>query len=167
MKCVNVTGNTVLASVVSWLRSALNFQPEQCYEVANPDEIPSVPIAGHWWCTVAGGDGQFVEGNQDASQCSEQTEVIVTAYTRIQTDMTDHAENLLHDPARGCFEMKRRLLKALCGVQLVTPSGDLFLRQSVWASRSSPPRNGKHSETGEFIGMIQLAFRIEFDWDLS
>ena len=90
MKCVNVTGNTVLASVVSWLRSALNFQPEQCYEVANPDEIPSVPIAGHWWCTVAGGDGQFVEGNQDASQCSEQTEVIVTAYTRIQTDMTDH-----------------------------------------------------------------------------
>ena len=105
----------VLASVVTLLCETLDFDESTCYEVADADAIPEVPIAGDWWCTVAGGDGQFDPGNQDPSQCSEETEVIVTAYTRIATDRTDHDENLLHDPDRGCLEMKRQLLKTLVG----------------------------------------------------
>src|ERR1700724_3528949 len=99
---VNVTGTQVLASVVALLRAKLDFDESTCYEVNNADDVPGVPIAGDWWCTVAAGDGQFERGNQDPSQLSEETEVIVTAYTRIMTDRTDHAENLLQDPERGC-----------------------------------------------------------------
>ncbi|MGP8263850.1 MAG: hypothetical protein ACLQMV_13510, partial [Rhodoblastus sp.] len=62
-------------------------------------------------------------------------EVIVTAYTRIMTDRTDHDENLLHDPARGCFYMKYKLLSALVGKDLTTATGDTILRQLVWAAR--------------------------------
>ena len=47
---------------------------------------------------------------------------------------------------------------------LFTDTGDQFLRVLVWAVRSSPARTGKHSETGELLGRIQVTFRIEFDW---
>jgi hypothetical protein len=167
MNRINVTGNQVLASVVALLRASLGFDESTCYEVANPDHVPSVPLTGDWWCTVAGGDGQFDPGNQDRSQCSEETEVIVTAYTRIMTDRTDHATDLLHDPDRGCLHMKHKLLSALVGKDLTTPTGDTFLRQFVWAARSSPAVTGEHEESKDLIGRIQLTFRIEFDWELE
>lgn len=167
MARIDVTGNVALASVVTHLRAVLGFAPEQCYEVANPDAIPSIPITGDWWCTVAAGDGQFIEGDQDESQCSEQTEVIVTGYTRILTDQTDHAEDLLHDSARGCMEMKRQILRALVGKDLVTDTGDTFLRQYVWANRCSPATVGSLEGNDALIGRIQLTFRLEFDWDLT
>ena len=127
--------------------------------------MPDIPIAGDWWCTVAGGDGQFDPGNQDPSQCSEEIEVVVTGYTRIMTDRTDHAENLLHDPQRGCLFMKGKLLSALVGKDLFTSTGDTFLRTLVWAARSSRPTTGTINE--ELTGRIQLTFRIEFDWQLE
>jgi len=152
----------VPADAVRWRSYATNDSSVQFHL-----EQGTVPIAGDWWCTVAAGDGQFVEGNQEPGQCSEESEVIVTAYTRIMTDRTDHAENLLHDPQRGCLFMKRKLLSALVGKDLQTSTGDFFLRQWLWAARSSRPKAGNHSETGELIGSIQLTFRIEFDWDLE
>ncbi|MGO9115225.1 MAG: hypothetical protein ACLP9L_38930 [Thermoguttaceae bacterium] len=167
MARINVTGNQVLASVVALLCASLGFDESTCYEVADADQVPAVPIAGDWWCTVAGGDGQFDPGNQDPSQCSEETEVIVTGYTRIMTDRTDHVENLLHDPARGCLYMKGMLLSALVGKDLATTTGDTFLRTFVWAARSSPAQTGEHPETGEFLGRIQVTFRLEFDWQLE
>ena len=167
MSRINVTGNQVLASIVALLRYSLGFDESTCYEVGNPDDVPVVPISGDWWCTVAAGDGQFDPGNQDASQCSEETEVVVTGYTRIMTDRTDHVENLLHDPDRGVLEVKRLLLRTLVGKDPLTPTGDTFLRCLIWAVRSSPPQVGHPEGSEDLIGRIQVTFRLEFDWDLS
>ena len=104
MARINVSENRILASVVALLRASLGFDESTCYEVASPDDVPAVPIAGDWWCTVAGGDGQFDPGNQDSSQCSEETEIVVTAYTRIMTDRTDHdGEKCCTTRSEGCI----------------------------------------------------------------
>ena len=166
--CINVTGNTVLASVVNLLRAALNLDESQCFEVTNADDVPEIPLAGDLWVTVAQGDGQFEPGNQDVSQLTEETEVILTAYTRIVTDRTDHAHDLITDPQRGLLEAKRLLLKTmLTGNILTDENGNTFLREYAWITRSSPPQVGRTEEDAPLIGRIQVVCRLSFDWDLT
>jgi hypothetical protein len=168
MARINVTGNIVLDSVVALLRAKLELDDSTCYVVDDADDVPDIPIAGDWWTTVAAGDGMFEEGNQDPSQCTEETEFIVTGYTRIATDRTDHAERMIQDPARGTMAIKRAILAALVGVDLETPTGDTFLRNQLYATRASRPSLwGKSGDESPIVARMQIVFRSSYDWNLS
>ena len=157
----------VLASVVTQLQSALSLTDRQCYPVARAQEVPSIPPGGDYWLTVAGGSGQFIDEEQAAGNVTEDTEIIVSGYTRIKTDSTGHDACLLMDDARGLLAIKKKILGALVGQDLTDEGGDTFLRQWLHARRSDAPELVIAGPDGVNCGVVRVTFGTIFDWKLT
>ncbi|HWA98205.1 MAG TPA: hypothetical protein VG713_06915 [Pirellulales bacterium] len=164
---VDVNQADVLRTVTEHLRRALDLNERTCYEVTEPLAPPAIPKGGDFFVTVCAGDGEFPEEMQVGGaedQCTELIELVVTGYTRLKLDQTDHETQLLHHDHRGLLEIKRRILKALVGVDAIDPeSGATFLRQVITAAHSSRPAYDQKNQ----LGFISLSFRVSWDWDLS
>ena len=156
----------VLNAVVSRLQEVLDLTDRQCYPVAREQDVPSIPVGGDYWLTVAPGDGTFEPEEQVEGNITENAEITVTAYTRIKTDSTGHDRYLLMDNARGLLSIKKNILAALCGHDLATTGGDVFLRQWLHAKRASAPDLASAGRDGNVFGVIRVTFGVIFDWRL-
>ena len=166
MARVDLTQDLVLERIVAHLRGELKLNDRTCYETFDPLS-PRIPKGGDFFVTAAPGDGVFVEGEQAVDNVTEQWDVIVTAYSRIRLDSADHDQRLLHNPRRGLFELKRKILKALVG-QDPTYKTDEFLRNLLYAKRSPRPQaveiaGAKNSG----LALISVVFGVDWDWDLT
>jgi len=163
MPRVDVTQDAVLNRLVEHLREALGLDKRQVYETLEPTAPPIIPKGGPYFVTVAPGAGQFVTGEQQIHNVTEEWSVVVTGYTRIKLDSTDHDEKVLRDAKRGLLEIKRLLLKALVGQDLTTKYSEEFLRNLLYARNVTNPQ---HDRT-KGIGWISIEFGVDFDWDLT
>lgn len=159
----DVTQDVVLQRIVARLRSQLELNSQQCYETLNPDEPPTIPKGGNFFVTIGLGDSRFAEGEQVSTNVTEESDVVVVGWTRIQLDPTDHGRNVLYDAKRGLIPLKLKLLKALVGHDLTDASGDTMLRTLLYCNRVGTPTYDK----GKKIGFIALTFGVDFDWDLT
>lgn len=163
---VDLTQDRVLEQIVAHLREELKLNDRTCYETLDPLS-PRIPKGGEYFVTVSPDDGVFVEGEQVAPNVTEEWGVIVTAYSRIRLDSTDHDERLLYNARRGLFELKRKILKALVGQDL-TYQGKEFLRNLFYAKHSSRPQAVEIAGTkGSGLALISVVFGVDWDWDLT
>lgn len=165
MTWTDVTQSDAMDAVVRQLRSSLGLPESHCYETDNPDEC-QIPPSGDMWVTVWCGGGNFDQALQRGGgqyQCCEMIQVVVNVYTRIALDPTGRSARQLHDAARGLFAHKRAVLKAMVGARLTTEDGNEFLRQLVYAIRSSAPE----SNDTEHWARVGIEFGVEWDWDLG
>ena len=104
---------------------------------------------------------------QHVEQCYEQTDLIVTWYSRIRTDQTKSDAQLLKDNRRGLLAIKRKILQSLVGQDLQRPNGDYFLRNLIYAKSSRPPSVVTHAKSGIAMGRMSIVFGFDFDHDLT
>lgn len=171
MARIDVTESTVLARIVARLQGQLSLNARQCFETVQADSPPEIPVGGGYFVAVAPGPGSFVPEEQVAGNITEDWSVTVTAFTRVQLDSAGHDTAVLRDTSRGLLELKRRLLKALCGHDLTTESGDTLLRQYLYAQHCSAPQIGAPLRAGRadgsvWVGWISITFGVSFDWDI-
>lgn len=157
----------MLEAITSHLRAALDLNERNCYETFDPMS-PAIPKGGDYFVTIAPGDGAFAQGEQDANNLTEEWIVLVTAYSRVKLDSPDHDERMLHEPRRGLFELKRKILKALVGED-PEYKGNTFLRNLLYVTRAPRPQvlqiPGGSSNSG--LAVISLEFGIDWDWDIT
>lgn len=159
---VDVTQDAVLTQIVETLREKLGLNSRQCWETLEP-MAPKLPIAGDFFVTVSPGDGRFAEGEQQVANLTEQWVITVTIYSRVKLDSTDHEEKLLHDPRRGLFIAKHKVLQALIGQDIQTDDRNLFLRELLYAISCTRPQ---HDES-KHVSWLSIDFGVDFDWDLT
>ena len=165
---IDTDQHAVLTAVVKLLQTQLALDDRHCFETLTPLQTFGNPQSGDFWVTVSPDGGSFSEGEQfqaggGAAQCVEFAEITVLAFTRIRLDGTDRDTKLLHDLRRGLFGLKKKLLAALVGQQLVDATGNQLLRSLIAAKRPIKPDYDKD----QAIGWIGVVFSADFDWDLS
>jgi hypothetical protein len=163
----DVTQVEVLASLILRLQTALSLTDRQCYEVARPDDVPVIPVGGSYFLTVAVGGGTFEPEEQAAGNITEDAEVYVTAYTRIKQDSTGHDRYLLVDDARGLLAIKKLILSAVCGQDLLDEDGNTFLRQWLHVRSCTAPNLVDLPQSDKAFGSIQLTLGVIFDWTVA
>lgn len=166
-----------LTAILTRLKSAMVSDPDnpnsatlgdrQCYAVARPEDVTSVPPGGNYFLTVALGGGTFNDAEQIPQNCTEDGEFTVSIYTKIKTDSAGHDGYLLTEASRGLLPIKRLVLKALVGKDLQNANDYLFLREWIKALRSTPPDIVKAPNDDLPLGRLQITFALRFDWDLT
>ncbi len=169
MSRIDITQDVVLERLVARLREQLKLTKQQCYETFDAFSPPIVPKGGQWCVAVSPANSGFVVGEQAALNFTEEWTVTVTVYTRLALDPADHAEQMLRAPGRGLLVLKRKVLKALVGHDLLDADGNTFLRQPLYAIRAHRPvvaeRVGSRERT--FLGLQSVDFGVDFDWDIT
>jgi hypothetical protein len=155
----------VMASIVTRLKSALSLSENQCYETIEPLAPPVVPTGGDYFVTVALGHSSFSEGEQVIGNITEDATLTVTAYTRIRLDESKSDKYLFRDTTRGLLTLKKNILTALVGQDLVETSdpAEEFLRELLRAESSTAPNYDREKQ----IGWISIDFALSWDWNLS
>jgi hypothetical protein len=169
---IDVSQVDLIEAVLLRLQTFLDLDDRHCYLVARSQDAPLAPPGGDFWATVAISGGMFSEEEQDYKQCTEDCEVAVAAYTRIKLDSTNHDEQLLLDASRGLIAIKRKLLRALVGHDLIhgTPVdeySDTMLRWICHARQASAPDIVEIGNEGVLWGRIEVTFGVPFDWNLD
>ena len=139
-----------------------------CFVSILPDGDPYRP-ADNLFVTVAptGGTFEGIAGG-GARQCTENTGVLVTIFSRFRAQRQERDEDALVDEVRGILRMKRAILRALAGHDLYVSTDPLqpaapALRAYLAPTESSPP-----DPTGDReMVMVSLRFDVTFDWDLA
>ena len=165
MTRVDTTQDVVTDRLIVRLRDQLSLKETHCYETDEPEKV-TIPPGGDYWVTVFVGPGSFdvpMQIGGGANQCVEMMPVTISAYSRIRLDPTERANRQLHEAARGLYPLKKKLLKALVGHDLLDEDGNTFLRQLIYALRSSLPEVDNQAGWGR----ISVEFGLEWDWDLS
>jgi len=103
-------------------------------------------------------------------QLAEDSDVIVTWFTKILLDRQSRITNLLHDSERGILPWKGRILRSLLptpasagGNELLLPNGNRFLRDQIFVKSYHRANWDKE----KMIGWASLIFGVNFDWDLT
>ena len=166
---IDVTQSAILDRLVDFLRAELPLGERSCYLTINPAAVPVIPKGGDYFVTVSPGPGRFVEGEQVPVNVTEEWSITVTAFTRIKLDSTDHDKQVLLNAARGLIVLKRRLLKALVGVDLAIEAdgAEGFLRNLLFAKSATRPEHGQWTGGEQMLSWISVDFGVDFDWDLT
>lgn len=171
MARVDTTESIVLDRIIARLRSELGLDERTCYASVEP-LAPIIPKGGPWFVSVSLLDGIFEEGEQSrltlptlSGNTTEAVDFKVTGYVRMDLDSTDHAIKRLSHATRGLLGRKRQILKALVGWDLLTTSGNAFLRSLMFATRSAKPMMVRSDDLpGLILGMLTVDFRAVYDW---
>jgi hypothetical protein len=167
MARVDISQADVLQAILLRLQTALALSDRQCYPVARPQDAPSIPMGGDYWLTVSPGAGNFGPEEQADGNVTEDSDVTVTAYTRIKTDSVGHDTDLLLDAARGLLPIKKAILKALVGHDAVDADGNTFLRQLLYAQTATAADIVKLPNTEAAFGRLSITFGLSWDWSLT
>lgn len=159
-----------MAAFLLKLRTDLSLTENTCYEVEHPDLAPQEITQGSVVITVCPGDGSFPIEEQASVQLAEDSDVIVTWFTKISLDRQSRITNLLHDAERGILPWKARILRSLMptpasagGNRILLPSGNNFMRGEVTAKSY----HRANWDKDKMIGWASLTFGVGFDWDLT
>jgi len=170
MSYQDVAQDQVMAAFLLKLRTDLSLQESTCYEVEHPDLAPQEITQGNVIITVCPGDGSFPIEEQASVQLAEDSDVIVTWFTKILLDRQSRITNLLHDSERGILPWKGRILRSLLptpasagGNELLLPNGNRFLRDQIFVKSYHRANWDKE----KMIGWASLIFGVNFDWDLT
>lgn len=169
MSRVDTEQATLLERIADYLRKQLRLNARRCFETLDPLH-PVIPPGGDYFLSVAPGDGTFDVEHQvggGADQLTEYGEVVVTIYSRVKLDSTDHDEIIMRDASRGLLSLKKTVLKTLVGYDLALESGDTALRQTLYAKRYTAPTMGQQDGSGIGVAFLSITFGVDFDWDLS
>lgn len=166
---IPTTQEVVLQAIVDRLIDQVTvgstlLTPSTCFVSIDPE--PAVAVSAEVFLTVSPEEGTFdpsFEGGGD-NIVLEQAFAVVTIFSRIAMDRTDHAKQFLGDAKRGVFTLKRKVLKALLGNhhQLVDPSGDRLLCNQMQPVSSPRPLSDRRK-----VGDVQIVFTTDFLWNLS
>lgn len=165
---VDIQEVDVYTSILTRLRSQLGLNTSNCSLSISPDDGDVVtPTGGNYFLNVGPGGGEFPADAQEGggdSQCTENLTVLVAIYTKIRTDSVTEDTQTLTEATRGLLAIKRKVLKALVGFDLLDAAGHSFLRKLVLASHTMRPgiRRNKNG-----LAWLTVAFVIGFDHDLA
>ena len=143
---------------------------KNCYISLYP-ELPYQPV-GDLMVVVTPLGGTFPEKFQAGggkNQCTEESSVFVTIFSRCRSDRAGRDIDSLADRARGVLRLQQRILAALvmADPQVPTPgqSGtDSVLRDLMMARQSSNP---EHATPDKDWVQYATEFSTSFDWQLS
>ena len=120
--------------------------------------------------TVSPTAGRFVEELLDGggqNQCTEDTGVLVSLFSRYVATQAGHDRDALNDFTRGILNLKRSVLKALVDFDLQF-GGNLILRSLMQPTDAGPPEPiTEGSGQGGRMVQVTLRFKTEFDWNLT
>lgn len=171
---VDVTQATILESVLAELRTSLTLNESQCFEVADPAEIPPLPPGGDYFLTVAWGASDYSEDEQvpasligatvnSLGHVLEFSTLEVTIHTRTKLDRAGHDRYLLLEEKRGLLRLKPKVIGALVGKDLTDLEGNTFLRDEIAIRRSRPPEVWVQRSNSTVVGRLSLTFSCHFD----
>jgi len=163
MARIDVDQDTVLTRLVAHLQSTLSLNARQCFPVVDPDQPPELPVGGTFFVGVGVAEGQLFPDEQISGNISEDSDVEVTGYSRIHLDSADHDEKLYQETNRGTLILKKKLIKAVAGVDLTTAGGDNFLRQPMYVKRASRTQY----DGDQMIAWITITIGVDFDCDIT
>ena len=159
---VDISQADVLTAISARLVSQLSLDAALVFEVVNPMAPPPVIPGSDTFLTVAVGAGDFLIEEQATVQCAENADFTVTGYCKISLDDPGRESIFLKDSTRGILPLKRRILKALIGHDLVSGSNN-FLRDLLYAKRAGAP----DYDPEKLVGWCSITFGVHFDWDLT
>lgn len=158
----DATQDEVFESIMRFYRGRLKLPTESVYPTIEPLSAPAIPPSGNFWISVALGDGQFPEEEQDDEQLREEIAFTVTGYSRIALDRATRETEFLFAKERGANYIKSRLL-LIVGHQLTDPEGTGIAASRVWARTS---HRATYDAT-QSIGWVGITFGVDFDWHIA
>jgi hypothetical protein len=169
MTRIDTTESLVYEGVLALLREGFGLNERTCYLTLEPEDATLIPPSGDFWVSMAPGGGQFFQGEQVATNITENTKVRITIYSRMRLDSAGPAEHLMLETTRGLTVLKRKLLAILVNQDMDAPpqpysSGDvLALRQGIYATSSGRPQ----MDPKRGIAWWTFEFGVDFDWDIT
>lgn len=155
----------ILESVERFYARVLKLSKDSLFPSQQPMAPPAALPGGDYWLTVTVGDGTFPLEEQFPEQLVEDTDFIVTAFTRVQLDETGRDHKLLKHEQRGLLRIKRKIL-SIIGQQLALDDGTPIGADRVYAVRASKPEALVNPAKGINLGTVSVTFRLAFDWSI-
>ncbi len=167
----NAQQTEVLKAIVDHYRTTLSLDNARAF-LSIESVSARIPRSGDWWLTISPGEGNFDQEMIAAGvveQCTEDSRFIVSGHLRQFLDPTDEDAELLVGNTESLLNLKRTILKTICGVDLLV-GGNTFSRElisplSVRAPILYEPID--QEEGGLQIAVISVTFGLSFDWDLT
>jgi len=163
---IDIDQASVLTAVTNRLISQLAIDATHVLEVVDPMHPPDILPSGSIFVSVAIGNGTFPFDEQGIPQLREDTDVEVTGYVRVNLDQPGTDGLFLKHATRGILALKRKILIALAGWDLVDPTSgtDVFLASLMYAKSCSRPN---YSSDMGGVGWLTITFGVDFDWDMT
>jgi len=161
---IDITQDLVLEAIVGRLRSELGLNERTCWETAFPQDV-ILPESGDFFVVVSPDSGDFTQGEQQIGNVSEQWDIRVAVYSRVQLDSADRESEAFRAADRGLFQSLAKVLKTLVGHDLEY-NEDHFLRQLLFAKSLGrcesfgPTAKGLLMRTSALLG-------VNFDLELE
>lgn len=151
------------------MRSQLTLPEQRCYETLDADSPLVVPPSGEFFLTVSPGAGRFIEGEQAIGNVTEEWIVVVAAFVRIHLDQPGHDLEVLLREGRGMLSVKKSILAALVGHDLLNDDNDSFLRNLLFVASASAPRVLERNRESGPLSLYQMTMDVgvDFDWELT
>lgn len=163
------TRDVVMAIQRLLINQLSDIFPEETIVVSDPDnwEDGKAPenLMQSQFLTVCPGDSTFPDDVQiggGANTTEELGTVEIHIFSDARLDQVGQMPAAVYDESEGLFELKRRVLRALCQAD---PTGDNqmpLVSQLIPAISATKPRRN-----AEGIHFIKLTFGASYFWDLS
>jgi hypothetical protein len=132
----------------------ISIYPNPPYKIPDNLFVTVSPAASNYPEEFTSGGGQ--------NQCTEDSSVLVTIFSRFQCNRAGQEREALNDQNRGILQMKRSILKTLCSLDL-TVNANFELRNQMQPKRCGAP---------EYVGdeqllTVSMEFSVTWDWDLT
>lgn len=163
MALVDGLPGEILEAVAARLRTQLAIDSTKCFISDNPDAEP--PSAAEIYYVVS----PAVKGSFDASMFSGgaqslttvNTMIVITIHRSSQRDEAERGNEMFAHETDGLFVLARPVIKALAGWAPTNASSNINVNQPLFPDNYSVFRNSRDSSS------FQVAFHVQFDWDLS
>ena len=164
MPRIDIAQTDVLESIRLRVKTQLNLDDSACFLVVESGKPPPFPPGADFFVTVGQGEGTFELEEQVEGNTTEYSVVTVTGFSRCtRLDASNDYQELMRNTSRGLLPVKKKILAALVGHDLLDGYGNSFLRQLLYAARAGIPQ--VDAEAG--IAWVSIDFGVGFDWDLT
>lgn len=152
----------VHTALVTYLETQLAIDGSRVLELVDPMSPPDLLPTGPYFVSVVIGEGTFPFSEQGAPQLNEEFQLTSTAYTKLWLDAPGSEHELLHEATRGLLYLKKQLLKALAGANVVV-NANSFLRDRITIASASRP----DFDPLKGVGWVAVTCDVSFDWDFT
>ncbi len=162
MAMIDGLPSVILEAIAARLRSQLSVAEPLCFISDNPDETP--PSAGEIYYIVSPApkgtfDSRCFDGGGQGVM-TVNTMIIVTVHSSSQRDEPGRAKEMFTHANSGLFLLAKPVLKALAG-WAPDASSDIIVNQPLFPDNYAWYRPSRDNSS------FQVAFHLQFDWDMS